>query len=178
MIQSRWPTGRAPAVWPDDAAYDAAIRRIIARGAALDERSVYSSPGFPRVTPRSRSGSPTSASTSIPRCSWQFPATYGYPAPALDVDLEKIAAQVLAAAIAEVTGPDEPVTIKSTVVEGNPARALLDASAGAELLVVGSRGHGGFAEALLGSVDQHCVHHATCPVVVIRDAVTGQNARR
>ena len=47
--------------------------------------------------------------------------------------------------------------------------APLNASAGADLLVVGSRGHGGFVEALLGSVGQHCVHHATCPVVVIRD---------
>jgi nucleotide-binding universal stress UspA family protein len=45
---------------------------------------------------------------------------------------------------------------------------LLDASAGASLLVVGSRGHGGFAEALLGSVSQHCVQHAPCPVVVVR----------
>ena len=42
------------------------------------------------------------------------------------------------------------------------------ASAGADLLVVGSRGHGGFTEALLGSVSQHCVQHARCPVVVIR----------
>jgi nucleotide-binding universal stress UspA family protein len=108
---------------------------------------------------------------------WEFPTTYGYPAPTLNVDFEKIAAQVLADTIAEVAGPDAPVTIKSTVVEGNAARALLDASAGAELLVIGSRGHGGFVEALLGSVGQHCVHHATCPVVVIRDAVTGQNTR-
>ena len=45
---------------------------------------------------------------------------------------------------------------------------LLDASDGADLLVVGSRGHGGFVEALLGSTGQHCVNHATCPVVVIR----------
>jgi nucleotide-binding universal stress UspA family protein len=58
-------------------------------------------------------------------------------------------------------------------VQGHPAQVLLDASARAELLVIGSRGHGGFVEALLGSVGQHCVHHATCPVVVIRDSVTG-----
>jgi nucleotide-binding universal stress UspA family protein len=104
---------------------------------------------------------------------WKLPVDYGYPVPvAADVQFERSAAEVLAAAITEVAGPDEPVTIRSAVVEGNAARALLDASAGAELLVVGSRGHGGFVEALLGSVGQHCVHHATCPVVVIRDSVT------
>ena len=75
-------------------------------------------------------------------------------------------------AIADVSSPDEQVTIRCKVVEGNAPRVLLDASAGADLLVVGSRGHGGFVEALLGSVRQHCVHHATCPVVVVRDAVT------
>jgi nucleotide-binding universal stress UspA family protein len=105
---------------------------------------------------------------------WEFPLLdYGSPVAVVqDVDFEKIAAGALAAAIAEVAGPDEPVTIRSTVVRGNAARALLDASAAGELLVVGSRGRGGFVGALLGSVGQHCVHHATCPVVVIRDSVT------
>ena len=105
---------------------------------------------------------------------WELPATYGYPVPvAPDIDYGGLAAEVLAGAIAEVSSPGEPVKIRSTVAEGNAARVLLDASAGAELLVVGSRGHGGFVEALLGSVGQHCVHHATCPVVVIRDSLTG-----
>ena len=94
------------------------------------------------------------------------------PAPP-DVDFQQIAAEVLAGAIAEVSSPAEQVTITSKMVEGNAARALLDASTGADLLVVGSRGHGGFAEALLGSVGQHCVHHATCPVVVVRNPATG-----
>ena len=58
--------------------------------------------------------------------------------------------------------------MRARVVEGNAAQVLLDALDGADLLVVGSRGHGGFTEALLGSVSQHCVHHARCPVVVIR----------
>jgi nucleotide-binding universal stress UspA family protein len=47
---------------------------------------------------------------------------------------------------------------------------LVDAAEGADLLVVGSRGHGGLAEALLGSVGQYCVHHAECPVVIVRAA--------
>ena len=59
------------------------------------------------------------------------------------------------------------------MAEGNAAQVLLDASDGAELLVVGSRGHGGFTEALLGSVGQHCVQHANCPVVVIRGSASG-----
>jgi nucleotide-binding universal stress UspA family protein len=42
------------------------------------------------------------------------------------------------------------------------------AASGADMLVVGSRGHGGFTGALLGSVSQYCVHHAPCPVLVLR----------
>ena len=107
---------------------------------------------------------------------WQYPATYGYTMPAapeINYDYEQIAAGVIAGTVAEICGPGEPVKITSRVVEGNAAQVLLDASAGAELLVVGSRGHGGFFEALLGSVGQHCVHHATCPVVIVRNSVTG-----
>jgi nucleotide-binding universal stress UspA family protein len=104
---------------------------------------------------------------------WEFPETFGYPMPDTPgVDFEKIAAEVLTDTIAEVCGMAGPVTIRSKVIEGNAAQVLLKESAGADLLVVGSRGHGGFVEALLGSVGQHIVHHATCPVVVIRDAVT------
>ncbi len=105
---------------------------------------------------------------------WELPATFGYPVPVPpDIDYGGLAAKVLAHAIAEVSSPGEPVKIRSTVAEGIAARVLLDASAGAEMLVVGNRGHGGFVEALLGSVGQHCVHHATCPVAVIRDSLTG-----
>ena len=102
---------------------------------------------------------------------WEYPGTYGYPMPAapdVNYNFGEIAADVVANTIAEVCGQNEPVKISSRIAEGNAAQVLLDASAGAELLVVGSRGHGGFVEALLGSVGQHCVHHATCPVVVIR----------
>ena len=105
---------------------------------------------------------------------WEVPANYSFLVQVpVDINYAEIAAQVVTDAIAEVSGPGEQVKIRSTPTEGSPARVLLDASKGAELLVVGFRGHGGFTEALLGSVSQHCVHHATCPVVVIRHPVTG-----
>lgn len=62
----------------------------------------------------------------------------------------------------------ESVEIERSVVEGPPAAALLDAAKEADLLVVGSRGHGGFAGLLLGSVSEQCAHHAPCPVVIVR----------
>jgi nucleotide-binding universal stress UspA family protein len=104
---------------------------------------------------------------------WHYPVPtggYGW-APtgmATSFDFEENADKVLAEAISTACGPGSSVPVRARVVEGNPAQVLLDASDGADLLVVGSRGHGGFTEALLGSVSQHCVHHARCPVVVIR----------
>jgi nucleotide-binding universal stress UspA family protein len=62
------------------------------------------------------------------------------------------------------------VAVEAELVEGEPRRVLLDAAREADLLVVGSHGHGRLAEALLGSVSSFCVHHATGPVVVIHAA--------
>jgi nucleotide-binding universal stress UspA family protein len=69
-----------------------------------------------------------------------------------------------------VFGPQPPRWVSTRVIEGYPAQVLVDASAGADLLVVGNRGHGGFTDVLLGSVSTFCVHHARCPVTVIRPA--------
>jgi nucleotide-binding universal stress UspA family protein len=56
------------------------------------------------------------------------------------------------------------------VVEGAPAPVLLEAAKGADLLVVGMRGHGGFVGLLLGSVSQQCAHHAPCPIAIVPPA--------
>jgi len=67
------------------------------------------------------------------------------------------------------------VEVTAVAAHGTPADVLVQASRGADLLVVGSRGHGGFAGLLLGSVSQQCVHHATCPVVIVRGTRVEQN---
>jgi nucleotide-binding universal stress UspA family protein len=58
--------------------------------------------------------------------------------------------------------------VTARVVNGHPAQVLQEAAADADLLVLGSRGHGSFADALLGSVGQYCMHHAHCPVLIMR----------
>jgi nucleotide-binding universal stress UspA family protein len=104
---------------------------------------------------------------------WELPYGTRFPVLMADVDFEQLAVKTVTDAIAKVSADADAVTIRYKVAEGNAAQVLVDASAGADLVVVGSRGHGGFVEALLGSIGQHCVHHANCPVVVIRGSAAG-----
>ena len=67
----------------------------------------------------------------------------------------------------ELPGCDR-ARVQAQVIRGSAAAVLLEASRDADLLVVGNRGRGAFAELLLGSVSEHCVRHAPCPVVVVR----------
>ncbi len=104
---------------------------------------------------------------------WHYPAMYGgygwVPVSAVDpVNFDEIARKTLSEAVAECVDPASSVQISTRLAEGNPAQVLMEAAKGAELLVVGSRGHGGFAGALLGSVSQHCASHSPCPIVIIR----------
>ena len=78
-------------------------------------------------------------------------------------------AEIVEEALSEAGAAAEPVAVERSVVEGPPAPALLDAAKKADLLVVGSRGHGGFAGLLLGSVSEQLAHHAPCPVVIVRE---------
>lgn len=91
--------------------------------------------------------------------------------PALGGDISQLreaAKAALDATVSEaIPSPDE-VKIEQRVVEGAAGAVLVEESRQADLLVVGSRGLGGFAQLLLGSVSQQCAHHAACPVVIVR----------
>ena len=63
----------------------------------------------------------------------------------------------------------EGLEVEWLAVPGNPAEVLIEASSGAALLVVGSRGVGGFKGLMMGSVSTQCVHHSHCPVLVVRE---------
>jgi nucleotide-binding universal stress UspA family protein len=71
---------------------------------------------------------------------------------------------------------DPAVPVTGRLVEGNAAAALVEASREADLLIVGSRGLGGFSGMLLGSVSAQLAHHARCPLLIIRSGVEGDAA--
>lgn len=102
---------------------------------------------------------------------WVFPLVGEVPGGVVDdlvADLEGGAKKMLDEVVDRIVGADPGVEVVRRVLEGGPARILIDVAGGADLLVVGSRGRGGFAGLLLGSVALQCVHHAPCPVVVVR----------
>lgn len=101
---------------------------------------------------------------------WHLAAAYGYAPIAADFDWERDGESMLQEVIEKSVPAERRASVQKHVIEGHPAQVLLDAAEGAELLVVGSRGHGGFTGMLLGSVSQHLVTHARCPVVVVHTA--------
>lgn len=99
---------------------------------------------------------------------YQLPAIYGPYAMAGwedSTELEGSAREMLADAVRNALGDD--AAVKLVVLQGHAAEAVIAASRDARLVVVGSRGRGGFSGMLLGSVSQHVVAHAHCPVVVL-----------
>lgn len=97
---------------------------------------------------------------------WEFPVIGDYnpiPVPSPEAD----ARTILAAAIAEAFDGAPPQDLSTTTAPGPAAKTLIDLSRNARMLVLGSRGHGGLASVLLGSVSAACAERATCPVLVV-----------
>ena len=105
---------------------------------------------------------------------WHYPAAGPVPAgrapqPITD-QVRATMQETLDKALTEVFGTTTPDDVDTKVAYGHPAMVLVNESEGADLLVVGSRGHGAFHGMLLGSVSIHCVTNATCPVLVERSS--------
>ena len=106
---------------------------------------------------------------------WESPPAMPEPGPAPGFDLVGIMPQVeeagerlVKAVVEEVVGDDSDVTVEPVAIQGPAASVLVEAARDADMLVVASRGHGGFTALLLGSVSQQLAHHAPCPLVIHR----------
>jgi nucleotide-binding universal stress UspA family protein len=98
---------------------------------------------------------------------WDFPASYGFGSVPQDWDPAGDMRKVLDETVHAVFGDQPPAGFQRQVREGNAAMVLIEASQDATMLVVGSRGHGGFAGLLLGSVSANVAERAPCPVLVV-----------
>jgi nucleotide-binding universal stress UspA family protein len=109
--------------------------------------------------------------------SWEhppaYPGTSGHGVPHPGATAENLLDQSVTAAFGET----RPAGLRTVVREGRPEAVLLEESLDADMLVVGSRGHGTLANLLLGSVSVHCAEHARCPVVIIHDRSGSQLSR-
>jgi nucleotide-binding universal stress UspA family protein len=100
---------------------------------------------------------------------WEWPSSLGWAVPIpTDFDPEEDVGRSLELAVAAVRADYPGLHVDPRVVSGHPAPILVEASKGAELLVVGSRGHGEFVGMLIGSVSEFCATNAHCPVLVHR----------
>jgi nucleotide-binding universal stress UspA family protein len=109
--------------------------------------------------------------------SWEYPPSYGWNSIAPEWDPARDMAKVLDDSVLAVFGDRPPAHMALRVYEGGAAKVLLDACEGAVMLVVGSRGHGGFAGLLLGSVSANVAEHASCPVFIVHGHVPPPPAR-
>ncbi len=99
---------------------------------------------------------------------WMFPMAIGYAFTTTVEEVRKAAQDLLEEAISHVVDVAPDVVVRGEPKEQPPGPALVSASKGADLLVVGSRGMGGFEELLVGSVGHYCMRRASCSVVIVR----------
>lgn len=123
---------------------------------------------------------PTLGATIQVVTAWEYPLVYPLPDGAVSLpapdwkEWEQMSRDSVEQSVREVFGDAPPAGLVTTVENGHPARVLLDAAKGATMLIVGSRGLGGFAGLLLGSVGRYVAEHATCPVLVVHESL-GEN---
>jgi nucleotide-binding universal stress UspA family protein len=98
---------------------------------------------------------------------WHTSTEWGFAGVPLNWDPQEVAGNVLDAAIIEAFGHDAPHWLIRSVREGRASQVLLDAAKDADMVMVGSRGHGGFVGMLLGSVSAALAEHSSCPVLVV-----------
>lgn len=101
---------------------------------------------------------------------WDYPATIGWASWPQDWDPSAVSRAALVDTVDEVFGAHPPKDIEVLVQQGSAAGVLVEQSRGAVMLVVGSRGHGGFAGLVLGSVSANVAEHAHCPVLVMHES--------
>lgn len=129
-----------------------------------------SPPSLDALSWAARQAELTGAGLEVLMC-WEWPSSYGWAVPVPDdFDPEGDVRRTLETALAPLRAAHPGVALDGRVVEGHPAPILVEASKGADLLVVGNRGHGGFVGMVIGSVSEHCTLHAHCPVLVYRSA--------
>ncbi|PZS26695.1 MAG: universal stress protein UspA [Pseudonocardiales bacterium] len=135
-----------------------AVREAIRRGARLDVVTAYHDPQY-----------------------WAI--AYGVPAPPVNPGLSSILLSGTKKLVDEVVGEipggrTNLAAIRVDALPGSAANVLLAAAEGADLLVVGHRGHGGFTSMVLGSVGMQCVLHAPCPITVVRPTTAAVSVRK
>ena len=110
---------------------------------------------------------------------WHIPAIIyesGWAPVPIDLDTyAKSAEQVLDKSLAEAGAAESGVEVTTVVRKGQAADVICDEAKGADLLVVGSRGFGGFRGLLLGSVSQQCAHFAPCPILIVPNRASAES---
>jgi nucleotide-binding universal stress UspA family protein len=157
----------APQTAPQSAPQTSSVGRIVV---GVDG----SAPSLDALRWADRVGSALGLEIDVVIC-WSYPTSYGMGGAFTEYRPDVEAKAAVDQALVSAFGENPPAGLRSFVREGYPANELIEASRGSEMLVVGSRGHGGFVGLLIGSVSAYCAEHAACPVVVLHHRAADRN---